>query len=145
LYLLFLPTDNYSYYSRSRHQETTVVTELRDDDHDYPRRQRRSPSPVRPSKQSSTPGPPVYYPPGEVFGTTKSQSQTGSMAKPLAATPVAVTADQSTADGGRGRAQMRREYGYKDKGRGGESESKGGAAVVPICLPLCCAAPCVIL
>ena len=54
--------------SRSRHQETTTVTELRDDDHDYPgsRRHhaRRSPSPVRPTKQSSTPGPPVYYPPG---------------------------------------------------------------------------------
>lgn len=25
------------------------------------------------------------------------------------------------------------------------SEEKGGAAVIPICLPLCCAAPCVIM
>ena len=84
---------------------------------------------------------------GEVFGTTKSQSQShaGSLAKPTGAQPAPATAELSTADGARGRAQMRREYGYKDKGRGGESESKGGAAVVPICLPLCCAAPCVIL
>jgi hypothetical protein len=84
---------------------------------------------------------------GEVFGTTKSQSQshTGSLAKPTGAQPALTTAELSTADGARGRAQMRREYGYKDKSRGGESESKGGAAVVPICLPLCCAAPCVIL
>jgi len=126
--------------SRSRHTET-VVTDRRDDSHDYHRSQRRSPSPVRPTKQSSTPGPPVYYPPGEVFGSTK--SQTGSLqAKPA---PVAVAAEQSAADGARDKAQMRREYGYKDKGRGGESDSKGGAAVVPICLPLCCAAPCVIL
>ena len=128
--------------SRSRHTETTVTSERHDDDHDYPRRQRRSPSPIaRPTKQASTPGPPVYYPPGEVFGSTK--SQTGSLqSKPA---PEAVAVEASAADGARGRAQMRREYGYKDKGRGGESESKGGAAVVPICLPLCCAAPCVIL
>ena len=26
-----------------------------------------------------------------------------------------------------------------------DSDEKGGAAVIPICLPLCCAAPCVIL
>ena len=26
-----------------------------------------------------------------------------------------------------------------------ESGEKGGAAVIPICLPLCCAAPCVIM
>jgi len=130
-----------SHRSRSRHTETVVT-----DDHDYPRtQQRRSPSPVRPVKQASVAGPPVYYPPGEVFGATKTQA--GSLqAKPAPApTPAALTAEQSTADGAKGRAQMRQEYGYKDKGRGGGSDSKGGAAVVPICLPLCCAAPCVIL
>ena len=26
-----------------------------------------------------------------------------------------------------------------------DSDEKGGAAVIPICLPLCCAAPCVIM
>ena len=134
--------------SRSRHQETTTVTELRDDDdHDYPgsrrHNQRHSPSPVRATKQSSTPGPPVYYPPGEVFSTPKGHTE--SLSKPSGAPVALASADQSAADGARGRAQMKKEYGYKDKSRGSEGESKGGAAVVPICLPLCCAAPCVIL
>ncbi len=35
-----------------------------------------------------------------------------------------------------------REQGARSKEEKGE---KGGAAVIPICLPLCCAAPCVIL
>ena len=139
------PTPTPSHRSRSRHNET-VITELHHgDDHDYPRTHRRSPSPVRPIKQASTQGPPVYYPPGEVFGSTKSQAGS-QQAKPAPTpAPAALTAEQSAADGARGRAQMRKEYGYKDKGRGAESDSKGGAAVVPICLPLCCAAPCVIL
>ena len=48
--------------------------------------------------------------------------------------------------GSRGRAEMRAEYGYKSKSRYSETgDTKQGAAVVPICLPLCCAAPCVIL
>ena len=34
------------------------------------------------------------------------------------------------------------ERGSKSKEESGE---KGGAAVIPICLPLCCAAPCVIM
>ena len=34
------------------------------------------------------------------------------------------------------------ERGSKSKEETGE---KGGAAVIPICLPLCCAAPCVIM
>ena len=35
----------------------------------------------------------------------------------------------------------------REQGASGREEKgeKGGAAVIPICLPLCCAAPCVIL
>jgi hypothetical protein len=39
-------------------------------------------------------------------------------------------------------AAYAREQGARGKEEKGE---KGGAAVIPICLPLCCAAPCVIL
>ena len=39
-------------------------------------------------------------------------------------------------------ASYAREKGVKSKEESGE---KGGAAVIPICLPLCCAAPCVIM
>ena len=134
-----------SHRSRSRHTETVVTDQRHGDDHDYPRAQRRSPSPIRPTKQASTPGPPVYYPPGEVFGSTKTQAGSQQARPAPTPAPAALTAEQSTADGAKDRAHMRKEYGYKDKGRGGESDSKGGAAVVPICLPLCCAAPCVIL
>jgi hypothetical protein len=39
-------------------------------------------------------------------------------------------------------ASYAREKGMQSKEESGE---KGGAAVIPICLPLCCAAPCVIM
>ena len=47
--------------------------------------------------------------------------------------------------GGRGRAEYKAKYGYKEKSKHSESDGKQGAAVIPICLPLCCAAPCTIL
>ena len=130
--------------SRSHHIESsTVISDSRRDDRDYHQRpMHQSQSPNRPAKQPSTPGPPVYYPPGEVFGSTKRHTGSAAAAQPA---PAALAVEQSAADGGRGRAEWKREYGYKEKGRGAESDSKGGAAVVPICLPLCCAAPCVIL
>lgn len=104
---------------------------------------RREPSPIKPAvsnvKQPSTPGPAVYYPPGELFSSTRMTSDTppDTMAN--------TTMDTSASS--RNRAKVRAEYGYKSKGRYSEEtgESKQGAAVVPICLPLCCAAPCVIL
>ena len=94
-----------------------------------PYRPYREPSPVRPSpviKQSSTPGPAVYYPPGEMFTNTKAKSEV-------------------SLDNGRGRARGQYAHKSKDKGKYSAEEGKQGAAVVPICLPLCCAAPCVIM
>ena len=85
----------------------------------------REPSPPR-SKPSN--GPKVYYPPGAEFGKSEPPAK-------------------STVDGGpvslekEGKGKVRREkYDRADDG-----ENKQGAAVIPICLPLCCAAPCVIL
>jgi hypothetical protein len=78
----------------------------------------RDPSPAH--KQAS--GQPVYYPAPEA--KTK---------------PAEVTHTTSLGRGGKGKDKG------KDKGKHSESEGKQGAAVVPICLPLCCAAPCVIM
>ena len=117
---------------------------------------RREPSPVKPAvKQPSAPGPAVYYPPGELFSSTRIDGGTGngnggseiSTSGPPAVDPNATLANTTmeTSASSRGRAKARAEYGYKEKGRYQDAESKQGAAVVPICLPLCCAAPCVIL
>jgi hypothetical protein len=38
----------------------------------------------------------------------------------------------------------RYEYEYEKESKS-KSNSSGGAAVVPVCLPLCCAMPCVIM
>lgn len=110
------------------------------------RQRRREPSPICSPKQPSTPGPAVYYPPGELFSSTRNDdiimpaaSGTGRGETDHA------TLDTTTSSNGARAAKVRAEYGYKS-GRYQEAESnKQGAAVVPICLPLCCAAPCVIL
>ncbi|XP_023344056.1 uncharacterized protein LOC111713434 [Eurytemora carolleeae] len=61
-------------------------------------------------------GPPVFYPTEEMYETRQTGMYAGESAK---------------------MAKM-----SKSKV---DSDEKGGAAVIPICLPLCCAAPCVIL
>merc|ERR1719369_2098609 len=110
------------------------------------RRRNREPSPIATSpKQPSTPGPAVYYPPGELFSTNSRNDEI--IVPASAAGGQSATLDTTTSSNGAraARAKVRAEYGYKEKGRYQEAESKQGAAVVPICLPLCCAAPCVIL
>ncbi|KAF5295873.1 hypothetical protein FQR65_LT10360 [Abscondita terminalis] len=68
-------------------------------------------------------GPPVYYPPGEMF-LKKEES-----------------------GGWRAEGAMARESGkYKYEAESSsKSKAMGGAAVVPVCLPLCCGLPCTIL
>lgn len=78
----------------------------------------------------STPGPPVYYPTGDLF------------TRPDANGSVAEREAEISAKGSYFNAAYARERGSRSKEESGE---KGGAAVIPICLPLCCAAPCVIL
>ena len=72
-------------------------------------------------------GPDVYYPPGAEFTRT-------------------VQATHPVGDGGslslQGPARRDKRERTERLGEGGD---KQGAAVIPICLPLCCAAPCVIM
>ncbi|XP_069944535.1 uncharacterized protein [Cherax quadricarinatus] len=72
-------------------------------------------------------GPPVYYPPGhELFHETMHT--------------------MTLKEGGRrGKAKwrMERSSGYKESSS--SSETKGGMTMVPVCLPLCCGAACVIM
>ena len=108
----------------------------------------REPSPARPVKQQSTPGPAVYYPPGDVFSAASKPKPidppivraSGSDAGPV----VLETAQHKSLYDGKARPQSAASS-RKDRGAGAESDGKSGAAVVPICLPLCCAAPCVIM
>ena len=99
-----------------------TVTELEDEP---PKLQ---PSPPR-KPAPSTPGPDVYYPP-EFTNTS----------------PPAVVATQEVhpvADGGS--LALERKSRRERERRREEVGDKQGAAVIPICLPLCCAAPCVIM
>jgi len=118
-----------------QNNSTLVVTELPDgppvQDVD-PTPVVRAPSPPRSVAVVSPKGPQVYYPPGAEF--TKPERDCGA------------TADQagtSLHQGGAGKGQAKGRAERYDRGDGGEN--KQGAAVIPICLPLCCAAPCVIL
>lgn len=142
--------------SNTRHQHQTRSVEREEENRIIS--SRREPSPVKPAvKQPSTPGPAVYYPPGELFSSSRTDGGNGNNCPPAAAAseisasgpadPNVTLANTTleTSASSRGRSKARAEYGYKEKGRYQDAESKQGAAVIPICLPLCCAAPCVIL
>jgi len=83
-----------------------------------------TPEPEQPSSKGAPSA--VYYPPGDLYSADPQQSEVGS-------NPSATT-ERKKKD--RSDRKMRDDSGY------GNTQ---GAAVVPICLPLCCAAPCVIL
>ncbi|XP_063700921.1 uncharacterized protein LOC134831191 [Culicoides brevitarsis] len=69
-------------------------------------------------------GSPVYYPPGHEMFEKKEEAAVWTAAG--------------------GMARGRGEYEYKAEAKQ-KSKSKSGAAVVPVCLPLCCAMPCSIM
>jgi len=73
-------------------------------------------------------GPPVFYPQGDLYTKNKED--------------VKAREAELSAQGQYFSASYAAERGSKSKEESGE---KGGAAVIPICLPLCCAAPCVIM
>jgi hypothetical protein len=82
-------------------------------------------------KTQNLSGPPIYYPPGQVF-----------------VPPAESQALMSAEGGGKGKAKMKMEKQYKAKEKSKQSHSeKGGqgAVPVPVCLPVCCAAPCTIM
>merc|ERR1711902_282532 len=59
------------------HRVTTTTTKYTVDEDDFSansRRGGRDPSPKKPAPASSTPGPAVYYPPGELFSSTRNDS-----------------------------------------------------------------------
>jgi len=72
----------------------------------------------------SKPGPPVFYPTEEMYSTQHRQVAGGGGGGSASASASAAKASSSSKK---------------------ESSENGGAAVIPICLPLCCAAPCVIM
>jgi len=113
---------------------TVVVTELPDgpsqDLKFDPVPQVHEPSPPKTAPQK---GPDVYYPPGSDF--TKP-------APPVPAHPPADGGSMSL-DTAKSRGKDKEKGKYHD--RGADMGDKQGAAVIPICLPLCCAAPCVIM
>ncbi|XP_069699645.1 uncharacterized protein [Periplaneta americana] len=73
-------------------------------------------------KTKNIAGPPVYYPPGVELFAKKEESM--------------------MMQGKKGSGRYEYEYAKESKSK---SSSSGGAAVVPVCLPLCCAMPCVIM
>ncbi|XP_018304854.1 DNA-directed RNA polymerase II subunit RPB1 [Mycetomoellerius zeteki] len=77
-------------------------------------------------KSKNVAGPPVYYPPGSAEFTKKEES----------------SAAMSQSSGGWQKASGKYEYEASSKSK---SKSSKGGAVVPVCLPLCCALPCVIM
>uniref|UniRef100_A0A1L8DDF7 Uncharacterized protein n=1 Tax=Nyssomyia neivai TaxID=330878 RepID=A0A1L8DDF7_9DIPT len=81
-----------------------------------------SPDQKIPSKNLA--GPPVYYPPGELF---LKKEESGAAWR---------------AQGGYARGAGKYQYEAEEKSK---SKSKSGGAVVPVCLPLCCAMPCSIM
>ena len=74
-----------------------------------------------PSKGGAPPSA-VYYPPGNLYSADSQHTE--------------VDVNPSTD------RKKKKEKKFRNDG---DYEDKQGAAVVPICLPLCCAAPCVIL
>jgi len=78
-------------------------------------------------------GPDVYYPPGAEF--TAPLKETEEIPKnPTEGASLSLAGEKRAKERGGGRHE-----------RGADMGDKQGAAVIPICLPLCCAAPCVIL
>lgn len=96
-------------------------------------------------------GPPVYYPPGkELFA--KSEAQAALRAR-VSTRSISQANDWQILrvifvnifilfQGGYGKGSGKYEYEAESKGK---TASKSGAAVVPVCLPLCCAMPCSIM
>ncbi|XP_076242909.1 uncharacterized protein LOC143184506 [Calliopsis andreniformis] len=77
-------------------------------------------------KSKNVAGPPVYYPPGSAEFTKKEES----------------SAMMAQSGGEWQKASAKYEYEASSKSK---SKTKSGGAVVPVCLPLCCALPCVIM
>ncbi|KAJ8922266.1 hypothetical protein NQ315_004204 [Exocentrus adspersus] len=78
-----------------------------------------------PVRTKNVSGPPVYYPPGHEMFAKKEESEAAWRAQ-----------------GGYAKASGKYQYEAESKSK---SKSSSGATVVPVCLPLCCGLPCVLL
>lgn len=100
-------------------------------------------------------GPPVYYPPGkELFQKSEASaawragvciiSISSYLCLHTEIKPCIILFSLFVIDrqGGYGKGSGKYEYEAESKSK---SASKSGAAVVPVCLPLCCAMPCTIM
>ncbi|XP_025201113.1 uncharacterized protein LOC112598745 isoform X1 [Melanaphis sacchari] len=76
----------------------------------------------------SVAGPPVFYPPGSTTFAKKEE----------------VMQQQGQFGQGQMKAKAKGMYKYKSKSKSKEKQSSG-ATMVPVCLPMCCAMPCVIM
>lgn len=84
--------------------------------------------PKTPPATKSVAGPPVYYPPGVELFTKKEE----------------IMEQQSAGGKGKMKGKAKMKYKYEKSEKSKEKSSKGMAAV-PVCLPVCCAMPCVIM
>ncbi len=124
---------------------TVVVTELADEEDERPARlthqrprEDAAAADSGPAAASGGPkGPAVYYPPGADF------SKSSVAARPVADGGSMSLEQAHGGGGGKGQRQARAARG--DRYGASDGADKQGAAVIPICLPLCCAAPCVIM
>lgn len=98
-------------------------------------------------------GPPVYYPPGqELFAKNEAQAAWKAKVEKkrymLKNFLFSCQIHNKTfffilgSQGGYAKGSGKYEYEAESKSK---SASKSGAAVVPVCLPLCCAMPCTIM
>ena len=89
-------------------------------------------------------GPPVFYPQGKICEVIQALSEIFFSGDLFTKNKEDVKAREAelSAQGQYFSASYAAERGARTKEESGE---KGGAAVIPICLPLCCAAPCVIM
>lgn len=112
-------------------------------------------------KSKNVAGPPVYYPPGSAEFTKKEESSVAMsqasvshhmtlydkylciiMEWPYSRYLINRFSYSSFFQGGWEKASGKYEYEASSKSK---SKSSKGGAVVPVCLPLCCALPCVIM
>lgn len=98
-------------------------------------------------------GPPVYYPPGSAEFTKKESAEGGMSQSGVSASQntihpyffrsiIQTTIFRAIFQGAWQKASGKYEYEASSKSK---SKSSSGKAIVPVCLPLCCGLPCVIL
>ncbi|XP_014217412.1 flocculation protein FLO11 [Copidosoma floridanum] len=86
-------------------------------------------------------GPPVYYPPGAGEFARKGEAMAATGGGEYSRKEESMAA-MSKSSGGWSKERGAWEYGSSSKS---EEKTKTKKAVVPVCLPLCCALPCVIM